>query len=122
MAKTKIDIAGAIRGEIKNPAVVASGANEADVVEAVPAENTEKVVAEPAGAPVKAPKKRGRPRKDDERDAFVRAAVSSSLKEKLHIICRQKNMTESDYTYELLKKAVNKDFEQAFSAMSDDFE
>lgn len=125
MAKKQFGIADAIRGEIKTPIPsapeVKSEESGAAGVVASPA-----VTETPpeAAAPVKATQKRGRgrPKKDEERSAFVRAAVTPGLKEKLHIICRQKNMTESDYTFELLKKAVNRDFEQAFSAMREDVE
>lgn len=120
MAKTKFGIADAIRGEIKTDAAPVPAVKEE---QAAPAAPVAPVVEEAVpAAPVKVAKKRGRPKKDEERSAFVRTAVTPGLKEKLHIICRQKNVTESDYTFELLKKAVNRDFEQAFSAMREDVE
>ena len=48
--------------------------------------------------------------------------MPTDLKNKLHIICRQKNVTESDYVYELLRKAVDRDFERAFADMRGDIE
>lgn len=124
MAKKAFGIAEAIRSEVKTPTPTVSETKIEEPEAVAPVvEPAAPVVPETAPvAPVKVAKKRGRPRKDEERSEFVRTAVTPALKKKLHIICSQKDMTESDYTFELLKKAINRDFEQAFSAMREDVE
>lgn len=120
MAKTKFGIADAIRNEVKTPAPAAVEHAEAPAV--APAEPKVDIAPAPSTATEKAARKRGRPRKEDDRHEFVRTAVPTDLKNKLHIICRQKNVTESDYVYELLRKAVDRDFERAFADMRGDIE
>lgn len=115
MAKTKFDIASAMKSEMRDPDTKAE--KNADV----PAATEEKIVAEPEKAtPAKKSNKGGRPRKDDDRNIYVRCTVNETLKKKLGIICGEKKITENDYLYEALKKAINKDFEQALSALKDE--
>ena len=131
MAKKNYSIASissAVRGEIKEtveaPVIPEPAAEpEKTATEEVLAEKTSESATPAPVVPVVAPQKRerGRPRKTEadaeERNAFVRAIVTPSMKEKLHIICRQKNVSENDYTYELLKKAINRDYEQCVAEM-----
>lgn len=124
MAKTKFDITSAIRGEIKTPAAELKKEEietKEETYEEASAVAEEKTGAEQGSTPaVKGAKKRGRPRKDAERDAFIRAAVPTSFKKKLHLICQTKGITESDYIYEIVKKSVAKDFENALTSLTND--
>ena len=104
MAKKNYGIADAMRSEVKtNEPVRAVEANVASLP------SVEKVA-----------KKRGRPRKVEKeiRTTFVRTSISASLKKKLQIVCISKNISEDAYTYELLERAINRDYEKALASVT----
>lgn len=123
MAKKNYGIADAIRKEIKTPAPVAAP-EELDVVQTeldIPAQ-TETVSA--AAENVAPKKKAGRPRKTPEgapeRSTYSRVTLEPSLKTKLQVICAQRGLSENDYLYAIVSKAIEKDFERAFTSLSSD--
>ena len=103
MAKKNYGIADAMRSEVKT-------------------EEPVRVESAPASIPApQAPKKRGRPRKVEKeaRTAFVRTSISASLKKKLQIVCISKGMSEDAYAYELLERAINRDYEKALASVTE---
>ena len=102
MAKKNYGIADAMRSEVKT-----------DEPSRIP---------EQKSAPVKEAKKRGRPKKvtdpKDARTAFVRTSVGPVLKKKLQIVCMSKGISEDAYTYDLLEKAINRDYEKALASVT----
>ena len=121
MAKKIYGIADAIRKEIKTPAPVATP-EELDVVQTeldIPAE-TETVSETVDVKPAK--KKVGRPKKTakgaEERSLFARVTLEPSLKKKLQMVCTEKGLSETDYLYAIVSKAVAKDFNNIFAALS----
>ncbi|MBQ7411338.1 MAG: hypothetical protein IJW10_00325 [Clostridia bacterium] len=104
MAKKNYGIADAMRSEVKTEEPVR--------VESAPAS---------IPAPQKEAKKRGRPRKveKEERVAFVRTSISASLKKKLQIVCISKGISEDAYAYDLLERAINRDYEKALASVTE---
>lgn len=103
MAKKNYGIADAMRSEVKT--------EEPIRVDTIPASIPQ---------PEKVAKKRGRPRKaeKEERTAFVRTSISASLKKKLQIVCISKGISEDAYAYELLERAINRDYEKALASVT----
>ncbi len=104
MAKKIYGIADAMRSEVKTEEPVRA--------ESIPAS---------IPAPQKEAKKRGRPRKveKEERTAFVRTSISASLKKKLQIVCISKGISEDAYAYDLLERAINRDYEKALASVTE---
>lgn len=104
MAKKNYGIADAMRSEVKT--------EEPIRVETAPAS---------IPTPQIETKKRGRPKKieKEERVAFVRTSISASLKKKLQIVCISKGVSEDAYTYDLLERAINRDYEKALASVTD---
>lgn len=103
MAKKNYGIADAMRAEVKTDEPV-------------------RVESAPASIPApQAAKKRGRPRKveKEERTAFVRTSISASLKKKLQIVCISKGISEDAYAYDLLERAINRDYEKALASVTE---
>lgn len=122
MAKKNFGIADAIRNEIKTPAPVAT-AKELDVIQTeldIPTET--ETVSEVVDTKT-AKKKVGRPKKTvqgaEERSAFARVTLEPSLKKKLQIVCTDKGLSETDYLYAIVSKAVAKDYNNIVAALSD---
>lgn len=120
MAKNNFGIADAMRGEIRTPAPAPATAEELNV------EQTEMdiPVAEQTGTgtPIADGKRgRGRPRKTaegaEERSSFARVTLEPSVKKKLQMVCTQKGLSETDYLYSIVKKAIVKDFNNIFAAL-----
>ena len=118
MAKNNFGIADAMRGEIRTPAPATA--------EELKVEQTEMdiPVAEQTGTetPIADGKRgRGRPRKTaegaEERSSFARVTLEPSVKKKLQMVCTQKGLSETDYLYSIVKKAIVKDFNNIFAAL-----
>ncbi|MBO5374516.1 MAG: hypothetical protein J6A54_03595 [Clostridia bacterium] len=105
MAKKIYGIADAMRSEVKTE-------------EPVRVESTPAII--PA-VEKKEAKKRGRPRKVEKeaRTAFVRTSISASLKKKLQIVCISKGISEDAYAYDLLERAINRDYEKALASVTE---
>ena len=126
MAKKQYGIADAMRGEIRTPAPATAAELNVEQTEMdIPAASTEEQTE--MGTPIAEGKRgRGRPRKTaegaEERSSFARVTLEPSVKKKLQMVCTQKGLSETDYLYSIVKKAIVKDFNNIFAALMSDEE
>lgn len=114
MAKGNFGIASSLGKDFKK-VIKDEPVTEKEELKAI--ENVEETPVEKAEIkPAPEKNKGGRPRKtsanEEARTAFVRTTLSPSLKKKLKMVCMMKGVSEDAYTYELLEKAIRKDYEK----------